>query len=375
MSKPRVLYIISDISKALEFEWAWTYLHDDFDMQFILLNDHDTPMEFFLINEGAPVTRLPLSGSMRPGNVWRLMQNIRKAKPDILHAQLWRATLLAIPLAWLLGIKKRIYTRHHSSFNHLYHKGAVKWDRLVNRLSTDIVAISGGVKEILIQWEKVPPRKVHLIPHGVELERFTNVDQAVVEGLRKKYTTEGKGPVIGVIARYTEWKGIQYIIPAFHKLLEKYPDAVLLLANARKGEYMPSIDDLLRTLPKDAYVEIEFEPEIQALYQLFDVFVHVPIDPYVEAFGQIYIEALATGTPMVATKSGVGNDLLVDGENCLEVPYQDADAIHQAVIRILEDESLRKKLSRNGPASVRSYYTAERKFRQLKELYRMDGKR
>lgn len=369
MSKPRVLYVISDISKALEFEWAWTYLHHDFDMQFILLNDWDSPMESFLKKEGAPVIRLPLSGSLNVVRVWRLLQAIRKIKPDILHAQLWRATLLTIPIAWIMGIKKRIYTRHHSSFNHLYHKGAVKWDRLMNRLSTDIVAISGGVKEILIKWEKVSPRKVHLIPHGLELERFSHVDQNVVDVLRKKYVAEEKGPVIGVIARYTEWKGVQYIIPAFKQVLDRYPNALLMLANARKGEYIPTIDNQLQTLPEGSYVEIEFEPEIQALYQLFDVFVHTPIDPYVEAFGQIYIEALATQTPMVATKSGVGNDLLEDGENCLVVPYKDSKAIYHAILKILEETELNEKLRRHGLLSVQTYYTAERKFAQLKELY------
>ena len=64
--------------------------------------------------------------------------------------------------------------------------------------------------------------------------------------------------VIGVISRYTEWKGIQYIIPAFKQLLNDFPNALLILANA-KGGYQAAIKSQLTTHPKDSFTEILFD--------------------------------------------------------------------------------------------------------------------
>jgi glycosyltransferase involved in cell wall biosynthesis len=158
-------------------------------------------------------------------------------------------------------------------------------------------------------------------------------------------------PVVGVISRFLELKGIQHIIPAFRKLLAEYPGACLVLANA-KGPYEPEVRKLLAGLPGGSYVTIPFEKDIAALYRLFDVFVHVPVDGHSEAFGQIYIEALASGIPSVFTLSGIAHDMIRHGENALVVPYCDPDSIFGAVKRILTDPELAGRLKAQGPVTA-----------------------
>src|SRR5262249_19139014 len=157
-------------------------------------------------------------------------------------------------------------------------------------------------------WEDVPPAKVRLIHHGFDLERFRRPPIALVEALAARYGIAGAWPVIGVVARYVEHKGVHYIVPAFTELLRHYPGAMLVLANAR-GDFQPVIARQLAELPAGSYVEIAFEDEIAALYALFDLFVHVPVDPWAEGFGQVYVEALAAGVPSVVTASGVAGEL------------------------------------------------------------------
>ncbi len=134
-------------------------------------------------------------------------------------------------------------------------------------------------------------------------------------------------PVIGVVARYEILKGIQCIIPAFRRLLEDFPDAKLVLANAY-GHYAHQIRRLLRgMLPDHSYCEIQFEPDPVALYSSFDVFVHTPLVAGYEAFGQVYVEALAAGLPSVFTPSGIAAEFITDQLNAHLVPFQDSDAI------------------------------------------------
>jgi glycosyltransferase involved in cell wall biosynthesis len=165
------------------------------------------------------------------------------------------------------------------------------------------------------------------------------------------------------------WKGIQYIIPAFEKLLTIYPNAKLLLANAQ-GDYKSELQKLLQKIPSDNYIEIPFEANISALYHLFDVYVHTPIDAQLEAFGQTYVEALAAGTPSIFTLSGVASEFIEHEKNALVVPFQNSEAIFEAMEKILKDEKLKNQLKINGFSSIQHKFNLEHFIQKLEKLYK-----
>jgi glycosyltransferase involved in cell wall biosynthesis len=228
-----ITYIISNIENSLGFEWVASYLPDnDFHISFIFLNPNEgVPLEFFLKSKNIPTFFVKYRGKKDVFSaIWKVRKQLKAWKTNIVHCHLFDANIVGLLASKLLGIKKRIYTRHHSDYHHVYFPRAVYYDRFINYLATDIVAISSAVKEILEKKEYVNPKKIHLIPHGFKLDIFS-LDKNSPENLEKinnleiKYQTQGFFPVIGVIARYTAWKGIQYIIPAVGELLKKYPKA------------------------------------------------------------------------------------------------------------------------------------------------------
>jgi glycosyltransferase involved in cell wall biosynthesis len=239
----------------------------------------------------------------------------------------------------------------------------------VNSLSTHILAISENVRNILVTEEKVKPGKIRLIHHGFDLERFSNVQQTDIDELSAKYNPGNKRPVIGVVARYSHWKGIQYSITAFKKILQDHPKALLVLANAKKGDYKDEIATLLAELPADSFCEIEFEHNLFALYHLFDVYVHVPIDAELEAFGQTYVEALAAGIPSVFTRSGVASEFIRHEQNALLVDFQNAEQVYQAIVRLLTDAVLRETLIENGRKDIKGLFSLETMISKLEKLY------
>jgi glycosyltransferase involved in cell wall biosynthesis len=365
-----VTYIISNIDKAYAFEWISKQLDKKkFTLSFILLNSGDSCLEDFLREENIPVTRIEYRGKrdlLRAVlSVYNLLKNL---KTDIVHTHLFDANLIGLFAARLALIKKRIYTRHHSDFHHLYYPKMVKYDRIINYFATDIIAISEIVKNILINKEGVSPKKIHLIHHGFDIEKFKETNEINIKKIREKYLPVSHGPVIGVISRFIELKGIQFIIPAFEKFLTLYPDAVLVLANAT-GNYKKAIHEKLKHIPPNNYVEIPFETDIFSLYKIFDVFIHVPINHNIEAFGQTYIEALATGTPSIFTLSGVANEFIIDKYNALVVPFEDSDAIFKSMLKLNTDPILRKTLIENGEKSVNSNFTLLKMISALEELY------
>jgi glycosyltransferase involved in cell wall biosynthesis len=365
----KVVYIISNINKSLAFEWVATSLPSEkIQHSFILLNPGASELESFLKNQRISCISLHYQGFRDlPKAIIKLFRIFRASKPEVIHCHLIHATLAGLVAGWLAGVKRRIYTRHHSTYNWEFNKKGVWFDRLINWLATDIVAISENVKRVLLDKEKVNVSKIHLIHHGFDLKAFSKVEKERIEFIGNNYNPDKKSPVIGVIARWIAWKGIQYIIPAFKKLLATYPDALLILANAN-GQYKPEIEQQLAELPKGSYQIIPFENDLFALYQLFDIYVHVPINPRIEAFGQTYVEALAAGIPSVFTLSGVAPEFIEHEKNALVVPFGDNEAIYEAMVKLLNDRSLSTKLSKNGRSAVHRF-DLKQMIDKLQKLY------
>ncbi len=352
--KKNITYIISDIDKALAFEWISEAIQKEhFNFNVILLNPGDSTLERFLKDKGIAVDRVKYSGKKHLLSAfWKVRRLFKKYKSEVIHCHLFDACVVGLLAAKSIGIKKRIFTRHHADYHHVYFPRAVYYDKIISYLATDIIAISENVREILIEKENINPSKIHLIHHGFHLDLFSDVSTDRVDNLKEKYhISQNNSPVIGVIARQTHWKGIQYIVPAFQKLLKKYPQAHLILANAT-GDYKKEINLLLQELPKSAYTEISFEHDLPALYQLFDIYVHTPVDECCEAFGQTYVEALAAKIPSIFTLSGVAREFIRHEKNALVVPFQDSDSIYQSMVSLLENEQLCSMLKENGKEDV-----------------------
>jgi glycosyltransferase involved in cell wall biosynthesis len=325
------------------------------ELRFILLNEGDSHFERVARERWPHVERVTYRGPRDLPRaffqVWRLLV---KWAPDAVHVHLKIAGLIALPAAVLARVKERIYTRHHSTYHHEYFPKAVKQDRFTNWCATSIVAVSGVVEEVLTDLEGVDPDRVQIIHHGFDLDRAREASPEAIQRMTEVYNPSKKSPVIGVVSRYERFKGVEYTVEAFRRLLVTHPNALLLLAGAY-GPDAEAIREVVETLPTGSFVEVEFEPDIFTLYRLFDVFVHVPVDRRIEAYGMIYVEALAAGVPSIVTLSGVATEFIEAGRQALVVPYRDAEAIHEALERILGDEDLRRRLAHEGSRAVERF--------------------
>jgi len=370
LKKIKLTYVISGIDYAFAFDWVDQFMDKSrFDLSFVFLNGKEPELHRLLISRGVKSNYFYHNSKLDIlRNFFRLLWVFFSNRPDVVHFHLFDACLTGLPAAWMARIKKRIYTRHHSTFHFDYHPHMVKYDKLINYLSTDIVAITSNVRDVLVKREDVKENKITLIYHGFVLDKFSRPEFNGVELLKSKYNHENLSPVIGVISRFTDWKGIQFIIPAFAELLKKYPDALLILANA-KGDNAKALFQQLSSLPSRNYFTIEFEKDLYSLYQLFDVYVHVPIDECAEAFGQTYVEALAAGIPSVFTLSGIAREFIVNERNALVVPFKNAEAIKDAIERLLVDKNLCGQLIDQGKKDVFTSFVIDKMMNSLFLLY------
>ena len=368
--KVKLIYIVCNIDKANEFEWLIDSLnHTKYELSFVSIHTHqETALSVYCAEHKIPFYHIHYASKKNILRaIFQLYKLLRTLKPSIVHAHLFEGGLIGITAAWLAKIKHRIYTRHYSNYHHKYFPNGLKYDKWINSKSTHIVSISKLVSSILIDKERVNPAKVSLIHHGLKFDTFQHIDQSRIDVVKEKHHIPANKTIIGVVSRYIELKGLQYIIPAFKKYNQENPNSHLVLANA-KGDYAGVVHQLLQTLPKDSCTEIEFENDNAALFKSFDVFIHAPIDNESEAFGQIYIEAFLAEVPCIFSLSGVANEIVEDGVNALVVPYQNSEAIYNSLIELVKDADLQQKLVQNGKQTA-SRFTFDRKLKDSESLY------
>ena len=368
--KIRVCHVLSDVDQSHLIETTGEVMDKaKYELGFVFMGKRRPQLYDFFEGRGYATEFFECGGRKQlPAAVWRLRKIFRGFRPDIVHTHLVEATLAGLTAAKLARVRGLVHTRHHGTESHVYYPHGVYYDKYANRLSQKIVAISRVVAENLTGREGADPRKVVTIPHGFDLENFAAGDEAAA-ALGRRYGLEGRYPVVGSISRFIHWKGVQDTVLAFKAVLAEHPRAKLVLANAT-GPYSADIRRLLAEhLPEGAYVTIEFERDVFALYRNFDAFVHVPVNRDFEAFGQVYVEALAMGVPSVFTLAGIANDFVVDGQNALVVPYSDPAAIARALGLILRDEGLRHRIVSRGREDVWRLFHSRRFGAQLDALY------
>jgi glycosyltransferase involved in cell wall biosynthesis len=367
----KIVYCVSDIEKALAFEWIVENLDSEkTELVFILINSsRSSPLVEFLCQKKIRCYQLNFTTNISYLKlIWDIYFILKREHADGIHCHLLKANIAGLTAAYIAKLPIRIYTRHHSDFNYIYSRKGIWIDKYCNRIATKIIAISKVVEDILLNREKVPLQKVQIIHHGFDLDYFKSPSLSILDKLKAQYNPLHKSPVIGAISRFTEYKGLQYTIPAFHKLLETHPNALLLLFNA-KGDYCHVIDSLLTQLPNNSYVKIGFENNLSEVYRLFDCFVHIPNSYYSEAFGQVYVEALICGIPSVFTISGIAPSLVRDEVNALVVDYNSVGDTYKSMFRILEQKGIREHLIDNCKNADYFEFSLERYIFNLEKLY------
>lgn len=370
MSKrKKIAYFISSVDFSYGIKWLAEFMpREKYDITFFFLY-HKEPQLVSIFNaEKINSYYIPYQNKYDLIKVIpKIFKLLLKIKPDVVHAHLFDACIASLIPAYILRVPLRLHTRHHSMIHHDSFPHAIKYDKLNNFLSHKIIAISQNVLNILIEKENVSTAKVKLLHHGFNFVEMLSFNKNR-EYISTKYNLNNNAPIIGVISRFTEFKGIQYIIPAFKKMLTQYPNAVLIMANA-VGDYKSNILEMCADMDVKNYRIIEFEKNVFDLYACFDVFVHVPVDEYVEAFGQIYIEAMAIEIPSIFTLSGVASEYIQNMKNALVVDFKNSEQIYDAIIYALTHPEIITKIVEKGKKDVFEMFDVSQMILLLEEIY------
>ncbi|MFF5715411.1 glycosyltransferase family 4 protein [Streptomyces buecherae] len=230
--------------------------------------------------------------------------------------------------------------------------------RVAKRLPT-VLTVSGSSRQEIVADLGVSPRRVHVVPIGADATLFSP-DPAV---------PQIPGRVVTTSSADVPLKGLVYLIEALAKLRTEQPTAHLVVVGKRADDG-PVAAAIERYGLADAvqFVKGISDAELVDLVRGAQV---ACVPSLYEGFSLPAAEAMATGTPLVATTGGAIPEVAgPDGETCLAVPPGDAGALAQAIGRLLDDPALRARLGAAGRERVLRRFTWEQAARGTVEHYR-----
>ncbi len=311
-----------------------------YDIEFLLLMKRGELLE--LIPENIQVTELNVTRYryLLPS----LVRYIRQEKPDVILAAMWPLTVIA-PLATKLSLQKTICViSEHGILSAQYkdqgrlHDVELKASMAIScRLSDKVIAVSKGVARDIAKLSSLPLESIDVIynPASKIAQNNSQLDNPF---------NGREGLSIIAVGRYKKVKNHVLLIKAFALVRKKIKATLYLVGD---GEFREEYEALIESLNlQESVVLTGFISDPSAYYSYADLFV---LSSNYEGFGNVIVEAMDVGTPVVATDCESGpREILEDGKYGILVPVRDVDALASAMLESLEREHDHEALKRHA---------------------------
>lgn len=233
---------------------------------------------------------------------------------------------------------------------------------------THVLAAAEIIKNMLID-AGVESKKITVIGEGVSLEEF-NPD-VKSEHLKKGFNIQAKDKVIINIGMIRADKGQKYFLEAAIQILKRRSDVKFLLIGEATEASKPFEQELANIIKlnnvSDKFIMTGYRDDIAELIHLSDLVVVASIGT--EAQSRIVPQSFATSRTVVSTSTGGLTELVIDGVNGLVIPPNDADAMSNAMIKLLDDKTLKRNLENSAYKMAIERLSFEKMMDKTKILY------
>lgn len=304
-------------------------------------------------------------------SVLQVAELIRSTRPHILHTHTAKAGAIARAAALLAGKARPavvLHTFHGHVLKGYFGPGRTalfrQVERTLARASDALIAVSPEVRDDLIAFGVAPPEKFVVVRLGIPLVERLDDESASLD-YRHLYGIDQAAFVVGWVGRMTGVKDTGAVIRTLAALRERGIDAVVCLVG--DGPDREPLEELAHDLGvAKACFFVGYQPEVAGFYRLFDAFLLPSVN---EGTPVSAIEALATGTPVVANRVGGVPDVVRDGIDGFLVEPGDIDSAADRLAELAAKPALRHRLGEAGRVRVRERYSVSRLVDDVDRLY------
>jgi glycosyltransferase involved in cell wall biosynthesis len=319
--------------------------------------------EFF---EGFAIERFPSFPNL--GNVAfmpTMLSALLKRKFDLIHAhECFAPSSFYSAVAASVKNTPFLITQHNDQLPRSYVKRILYCTdtstsgKYVLMQAKKIVALSRSIKKHLLML-RAKEEKIEVIPNAIDTVEFAPDKMNLL-----KENWGISPPVVLFVGRLIEKKGIRYLLEAFLNVIEELPDVKLVLVGG--GPEEKRLLEAQRKCANIYHIDFVDNKLMPNIYSGSDVVVMPSLE---ERFGNVVLEAMASGKPVIGSFVGGMKDTIVHGKTGYHVQPMDSERISHSILKILTDQNLRKRLGQNAREFVVQNYSTQIVADRIEKLY------
>lgn len=388
---PRILRIINRLNlggPTFNAAYLSKYLAPEYETILVAgMKDESEESSEFIVRELGlePVYIAEMRRSINPLNDYLAYQKIKKIiqkfKPDIVHTHAAKAGALGRLAASACGVPVILHTFHghvfHSYFNPIKTKTFIQIEHYLAKKSSCIVAISEKQKEELSLIHKIcEPKKIAVIPLGFDLSKFQNNQTQKRKSFRENYLLDDDEIAIGIVGRIVAVKNHKLFLNALKNVLNQTTKKVRAFIIG-DGEDRKTIEYFAQQLNID-FVDFTIQrskatltftswiKNIDWAYSGLDI---VALSSLNEGTPVSLIEAQAANKPIVSTKVGGIENIVLAEITALLSENDNVKDFSRNFLKLIEDENLRIQMSQQGWEHVKDKFHYTRLVKDMQQLY------
>jgi glycosyltransferase involved in cell wall biosynthesis len=302
--------------------------------------------------------------------VLRLSIAIRKLNVDIVHTNSLKADILGGCAAKLAGVPIVWHVRDRIAPDYL-PRIAVRGFRALSRVLPDRLITNSRATLSTLLSEQSPDSGVAMDTEQSFRSKCYVVHDGVPARDLRSPLPERKGVVVGIVGRISPWKGQDIFLRAAALVRERYPETTfLIVGSALFGEDTceKRLRELCRRLGLETSVHFTgFVEDVNAVIDKLDILVHASTLP--EPFGQVIIEGMVAGKPVIAADGGGVPEIVRHEITGLLVPMKDIAAMAEAIVRLIESPATRREMGANGRNLVEEHFSMRKTIQGVESIY------
>lgn len=295
-----------------------------------------------------------------------------RTKPFLVHGNTPKAGLLSMIAAWIARVPKRIYyvhgLRYHGESG-TKKKILMQMEKISCALATNVVAVSEGVKKVLIE-DKVCKKGIQIIwngsVNGLDMVYF-DPDPIDESHVKSDFSIEKDDFVFGFIGRLVGDKGINELVNAFKKINAENPKTKLLLVGNFETTLDPlKTETLLEIQNNKNIIHAGFQKDVRPFFKAMHVFT---FPSYREGFGIVLMEAGAMNIPSIASDIIGCNEIITNNENGFLIESRNESVLYEKMKFCVGNPEILNNMTKNTRSYVLERFEQQLLWKKSLEAY------
>ncbi len=305
-------------------------------------------------------------------SLWSLIKLFRRERPDIVHANTPKASLLGMVAAMLCGVPHRIYlvTGLRFETTHGILRLILKtMERITCLCATKVIPEGDGVKATLLR-ERITRKPMQKILNGningIDLAWFNRTEEVMTKAMDLRGGNTDFTFIF--IGRMVRDKGINELVEAFDRLSREQTDVRLRLVGRFEDEVDPVPAQTKERIEQSEKIVFEgYQSDVRPYLVASDVLI---LPSYREGFPNVILQAGAMGLPVIVTDINGSDEVVEQGVNGVIIPKKSADELYHAMSQMVLKRERTTQMASVAREMVASRFDQQELWRAIVEMYK-----